>query len=491
MSNDSEVGDLRSARNAIEGQVAKNTTRGSVGKVVLAGCLVAVVGFGGFYAANLLSKPNDPKVSIPVSGVSDYPEDRTATDTLDLPRSPDPVFVDRPVIQTQVDTATLARLKELEDDLAAARELIEDRTSETEAERELRLSLERDRDRFAADIAALRSTAENDQARARELQRQLQASLSAAERAANTARTQSETDRIRAKTEADRKAAERELEFQRQLTEARRIDPFEQERLRIEEERLRAEQARLEELAKTRAERRAAETARINSSMLAINNTGADEAGAADARELSANEAFVRRTVAPVPVSRASQITNPQATIPQGVLVQASLETAIDSTLPGAIRGVVSEDVHSIDGSAVLVPAGSKVFGEYSSDIALGQRRVLIVWTRILTPSNRSISIASYGADRLGRSGTSGTVNTRFGTKFAGAAAISIIGAGPAILAGQTDSEATANAIEDVGQDLSTATSSAIGAYLSIPPTIYVKQGAMVTIVVDRDLEVF
>jgi type IV secretion system protein VirB10 len=110
----------------------------------------------------------------------------------------------------------------------------------------------------------------------------------------------------------------------------------------------------------------------------------------------------------------------------------------------------------------------------------------LIVWTRILTPGNRSVTIASYGADRLGRSGTGGAVDSRFGTKFGGAAAISIIGAGPAAIAGQTDNKTTADTISNIGDDLAQATDSVIGAYLSIPPTIYVRQGASVTIILDR-----
>jgi type IV secretion system protein VirB10 len=247
------------------------------------------------------------------------------------------------------------------------------------------------------------------------------------------------------------------------------------------------DRARLESL---RAERAAAEQARAESSMLAVNN-GAQEASATEGRQLSANESFVQRIVEPVAIARASQITAPQATVPQGTIIQASLETAVDSTLPGPIRGVVAEDVHSMDGSAVLIPAGSKVFGEYSSGIQLGQERILIVWTRILTPSNRSINIASYGADQLGRSGTGGAVDTRFGTRFAGAAAISIIGAAPAIVANESGTENAAAIAESVGDDLSSATDSAIGAYINIPPTIYVRQSTSVTIIVDRDLEIF
>jgi type IV secretion system protein VirB10 len=490
--------DLRSRMADIEGQVASSSKRGSAGKTLGVAAAALVLGVGGYALYDSVSQPPEPTVSIPSSGVQDFPEDRSADDSLAMPLPPDPIFVDRPVITTQTDSATLARLADLEADLAAARALAASREDETEQQRLQREELERERDRFAADIAALRSTAENDQDRARDTEEQLQASLTAMRQQIAT----NQRDLVAAQTKAQQDLLAQTEDFQRQLREARAVDPLEQERLRAETLRLEEEalerqrlaqreaddRARLEAL---RAERAAAEQERAESGLIAVNNTAAQEAGSGEGRELSDAEAFVRRIVEPVAVARASQITAPQATVPQGTIIQASLETAVDSTLPGPIRGVVAEDVHSMDGSAVLIPAGSKVFGEYSSGIQLGQKRILIVWTRILTPSNRSINIASYGADQLGRSGTGGTVDTRFAARFGGAAAISIIGAVPSIAASETESENAVTIAENVGDDLSSATDSAIGAYINIPPTIYVRQGTSVTIIVDRDLEIF
>lgn len=479
--------DLRSRMADIEGQVAASSKRGSTGRTLGVAAAALVLGVGGYALYDSVSQPSEPAVSIPSSGVQDFPEDRPADDSLAMPAPPDPILVDRPVITTQTDSATLARLADLEAELEAARALVAAREDETEQERLSREELERERDRFAADIAALRSTAQNDQDRAREATEQLQANLAAL----RTEFSDAQRALLDAQTQAQRDLLEQQENFQQQLREARAVDPLEQERLRLEAERLQREaedRARLEAL---RAERAAAEQERAESGLIAVNNTGAQEAGSGEGRELSDAEAFVRRIVEPVPIARASQITAPQATVPQGTIIQASLETAVDSTLPGPIRGVVAEDVHSMDGSAVLIPAGSKVFGEYSSGIQLGQKRILIVWTRILTPSNRSINIASYGADQLGRSGTGGAVDTRFAARFGGAAAISIIGAVPAIAASEAESENAVTIAENVGDDLSSATDSAIGAYINIPPTIYVRQGTSVTIIVDRDLEIF
>ena len=479
--------DLANRMAEIENRVAKSGNRGAAAKVAGAAVAALAIGFGGYAIVDAVSQPSEQTVAIPSSGTQEYPEDRGASDSLAMPSPPDPVFVDRPVVTTQTDSATLARLADLEADLAAARSLAAAREDETEQQRALREELERERDKFAADIAALRSTAENDQDRARDTMEQLQESVSAL----RIDLSDSQRDIAAEQTRSQQALLAQAENFQRQLREARAVDPLEQDRMRLEQERLAREAEDRQRLEELRAERAADERTRAESNMIAVNNSGASEAGAAEGRDLNGNESFVQRNVGPVPVSRALQISAPHATVPQGTIIQASLETAVDSTLPGPIRGVVSEDVHSMDGSAILIPAGSKVFGEYSSGIALGQKRILIVWTRILTPSNRSISIASYGADRLGRSGTGGAVDTRFGTRFTGAAAISIIGATPAIIASQQDNVAVARAVEDIGDDFSEATDSAIGQYLTLPPTIYVRQGTSVTIIVDRDLEIF
>jgi len=482
--------DLRARMAEIENTAAASGKRSSGGKIAGIASAVVVGGLGGYIFLSDLAQPDEPATSIPSSAAQEFPADRSAAASLEQPSAPEPVIIERPVVTTRTDSATLARLEELEEQLVAAQALAQEREDETAAERELREELERERDGFSRDIAALRSAAQNDQDRSREALQQLQDQVAALERSSSTARQQAETELARVRADAQQEAARREAEYAQQLREARAVDPLEQERLELERAQAELAQRDRERLEALRDERLAQEQKRATSDMIAFGSSGATEAGAAEGRELSEAEAFVKRVVEPVAVSRASQIANPQATIPQGSIIQASLETAVDSTLPGAIRAVVSEDVHSIDGSAVLIPAGSKVFGEYSDGIALGQKRILIVWTRILTPSNRSVSIASYGSDRLGRSGTGGAVDSRFGTKFGGAAAISIIGAGPALIAGKTDDQVTGETLETVGDDLARASDSAIGEYLTIPETIYVRQGTSVSIVLDRDVEI-
>ena len=167
------------------------------------------------------------------------------------------------------------------------------------------------------------------------------------------------------------------------------------------------------------------------------------------------------------------------------------METALDSSLPGQVRAIISEDVYSYDGTRLLIPRGSRLIGRYRSGLEIAQRRVTIAWDRIILPTDQTIQISSFGGDELGRSGVSGFVDTRFDERFGSAALISIISAAPAAAASEVEDETAADVLEDVGDDLADATDSVIGEYLSIGPVIYIDQGARVTVMVDRDLEIF
>jgi len=281
---------------------------------------------------------------------------------------------------------------------------------------------------------------------------------------------------------------DRELDQMRMDLELARLAPPEPASIGDSEEDL-----RLAELERRRLAEAAARAERIASPMIAFSGmgAGADRENALEAAALNADEAFVRAGARPAPVTRAEVIVNPANTVIQGTMIQAVTETALDSTLPGAIRAIVSEDVHSFDGSRVLIPRGARLIGRYRSDVALAQSRVIVAWDRIILPDNQTIEISAFGGDELGRSGTTGFVDTRFAQRFGSAALISLIGALPAAAAGQIKDEAAADIVSDVGSDLRDSTQSVMQDYLAIRPVIHVDQGTRITVMVDRDLEVF
>lgn len=253
------------------------------------------------------------------------------------------------------------------------------------------------------------------------------------------------------------------------------------------------EELRLAELERRRITEAEARAERIASPMIAFSGMGAetDRENSLEAARLNEDEAFVRAGARPTPVTRAEVIVNPGNTVVQGTMIQAVTETALDSTLPGAIRAIVSEDVHSFDGTRVLIPRGARLVGRYRSDVALAQSRVMVAWDRIILPDNQTVEISAFGGDELGRTGTTGFVDTRFAQRFGSAALISLIGALPAAAAGQIEDEAAADIASDVGTDLRDSTQSVMQDYLAIRPVIHVDQGTRITVMVDRDLEIF
>ena len=269
------------------------------------------------------------------------------------------------------------------------------------------------------------------------------------------------------------------------------------EELRLrEEERLRREdeERRLAELQRRAEEERAFQERRIQSPTIAFGGSSGGLAG--DGAELAERTFgdvtdFVLNGALPSSVTQSEVIANPGNTVIQGTVIQAALETAISSELAGQVRAITSENVYSFDGSRVLIPAGSRLIGRYRSGVEIAQSRITVGWDRIILPNNQTVQISSFGADELGRSGTTGFVDTRFAQRFGSAALISLISAAPSIAANQTEDEIAEDVLEDIGDDLADATDSVIGEYLSIGPVIYVDQGARITVMVDRDLEIF
>jgi type IV secretion system protein VirB10 len=284
-----------------------------------------------------------------------------------------------------------------------------------------------------------------------------------------------------------------QLEANRPVPAPTPLGPTDDELRAREEERFRREEEarRLAELQRRAAEERAFQDRRITSPTIAFGGTSGTNDTALTERTFGEVTDFVLNGALPTSVTQAEVIANPSNTIIQGTMIQAVMETALDSSLPSQTRAVVSEDVYSFDGARLLIPRGSRLIGRYRSGIDIAQQRVTIAWDRIILPDNQTIQISSFGGDELGRSGVTGFVDTRFAERFGSAALISLISAAPSAAAASVEDETTASVLEDVGDDLADATDSVIGDYLSIGPVIYVDQGARVTVMVDRDLEIF
>lgn len=178
----------------------------------------------------------------------------------------------------------------------------------------------------------------------------------------------------------------------------------------------------------------------------------------------------------------ASRLANPSRTVPRGTVIQAVLETALDSTRPGAARGLVQRNVLSFDGSRVLIPRGSRLYGEYQADLASGQRRAAIQWTRLLRPDGVTINLDSPASDPLGRAGVRGKVDSKFFQRFGGAILQSVLDIGVGV--------ATREATDGVILALPGSTQNVqVTDQQRAQPTLKVRQGTSVSVFVARDLD--
>lgn len=188
-------------------------------------------------------------------------------------------------------------------------------------------------------------------------------------------------------------------------------------------------------------------------------------------------------TVAVATRARASRSRDKAFIIPQGTLIAAVLETALDSTQPGQARALVSRDVPNLYGP-ILIPRGSRLYGEYRGELGAGQKRAMVQWTRLETPDGVTIAIDSPAADQLGRAGIKGKVNSQFAARFGGALLQSVIDVGAIAAVGGISNSRFFVPIPGAVQG---TTSQLVGQ--PPKPTIKVRQGTRISVFVARDLD--
>jgi type IV secretion system protein VirB10 len=166
--------------------------------------------------------------------------------------------------------------------------------------------------------------------------------------------------------------------------------------------------------------------------------------------------------------------------LPKGAFIDCTLETAIDSSLPGMTTCITATDVWSADGSVVLLERGTKLVGETRGGVAQGRERLFVVWSEARTPAGVVVQIASPGTDELGRAGVTGVVDTHFAARFGAAILISLIdAAAAAVVAAQNDGGDSVVVSSRGAQDVM---SEVLRSTMNIPPTLRVAQGARVAV---------
>lgn len=181
----------------------------------------------------------------------------------------------------------------------------------------------------------------------------------------------------------------------------------------------------------------------------------------------------------------ATVFQNPSTTIPLGTVIQAVLETALDSNRAGFARAIISKDVYGFDGTKILVPKGSRLIGEYKADLGAGQNRALVQWQRLMRPDGVIIDIDSPSADPLGRAGIRGKVNSHFLERFGGAILQSALDIGVQLATRSASRDTVVVALPGTA----TNAVSPVIATDKVQRTLTVKEGTSVSVFVSRDLD--
>jgi type IV secretory pathway VirB10-like protein len=176
-----------------------------------------------------------------------------------------------------------------------------------------------------------------------------------------------------------------------------------------------------------------------------------------------------------------------------GNIIPASLITGIRSDLPGQITAQVTENVYdSPTGRFLLVPQGTRLIGVYDSQVSFGQSRVLLVWTRLIMPNGRSIVLERQpGADTAGYAGLEDGVDNHWGALFKAALLSTLLGVGNELGAGsdtgnngdiiQALRRGSSDSLNQTGQKV-------VQRNLNIQPTLTIRPGFPVRVIVNRDL---
>jgi len=172
-----------------------------------------------------------------------------------------------------------------------------------------------------------------------------------------------------------------------------------------------------------------------------------------------------------------------------GAVIPAALITGIRSDLPGQITAQVTENIYdSPTGRSLLVPQGTRIIGQYDNNVQFGQRRALLVWNRLIFPNGRSIVLERQpGADSQGYAGLEDGVDYHWWdlAKAAGLSTLLAVGTELAV----SDEERLVAAIRDGAQDtINDAGQQIIRRQLQIAPTLTIRPGFPVRVIVTRDL---
>lgn len=173
-----------------------------------------------------------------------------------------------------------------------------------------------------------------------------------------------------------------------------------------------------------------------------------------------------------------------------GAVISASLITGLNSDLPGFVIAQVTEPVYdTVSGKHLLIPQGARLIGKYDARVSFGQNRALIVWQRIIRPDGSSIVIENLPAtDQSGYAGLSDEVDNHTWQLVKGIALATLLNVGSELSFGDDESDLIKALRQGFGQTTNRAASQIVERQLNVQPTIKVRPGWPLRVIVQKDL---
>ena len=213
--------------------------------------------------------------------------------------------------------------------------------------------------------------------------------------------------------------------------------------------------------------------------------------GAADARRAArGGEGVFGALLSPglTPAAQARVLPSGRLLLPKGAFIDCTLETAIDSTLPGMATCITAADTFGADGKVVLLERGTKLVGETRGQVLQGQARVFVLWTQARTPAGVVVPLDSPGTDELGRAGLPGEVQRHFWERFGAAMLVSLVDG--AVQAGvQASTRSGGGAVIYTPSGSQEVLTEVLKDTLHIAPTIVKHNGDRIQVLVARDVD--
>lgn len=230
------------------------------------------------------------------------------------------------------------------------------------------------------------------------------------------------------------------------------------------------------------------------SDLMAVRADSPPSNGPAIGEKPDHKEAFIdRKADANLYASGTLQVPRSPDELLAGTVIPAALVTGINSDLPGQVIATVTETVYdTVTGKRALIPQGSRLLGQYDSQVAFGQQRLLLVWTRLIRPNGSSIILDRLnGVDTEGHAGLQDKVDGHWGRVFAGAAVSTLVGvaaalaspdrttgSGTLVIASQ---QSVQDSVNQVGQQITRRN-------IDIQPTLNIRPGFELRVIVNKDL---